>query len=390
MLSTVTNELPLSQAAQLYSIGQEKALGQELLPFMDNYDYLHALEQEARLLVVMSYIHVSGQPISDEAVTKLKELCTLLHISEDIATSEKITEKYNKICKMNRMREDESKDSGIKLIFNDLCNKHCFNEFERNVLMIMLMLYISRDFRKILKLCDYGEEERADILKIGTLLSILCSNFRDQLSSLHAFSLDGKLISEEFIVYLSSYMKDTTNILDKKLCISERATRYIIGDSNIYHPMFAYINREKSNVRIEQVVLPARMKNDILDNMANFLKSKKEKRDFLDKFFGYGTGLVLFFHGPSGTGKTMLAHALANHFNCQIFSIDATNLRIVPESYQKMFSTLFKEASFQNAIVFFDEADDLFEQGTYLSRALLIEIEKSNCISIHWCPNVAF
>ncbi len=381
MHMAITEALPLSQAAQLYKIGQEKPPGQGILPFSDDHDYLHSLEKEASLLVVMSYVSVMGHPGNEEADTSLKELGTILQIPEDAVTSENITDTYHSLQGLNRLREAASKSKSISLAFNDLCTAHNLNEFERNVLMVLLMLYISREFRKIIKMCGYKEEERDDILQIGTIFSILCIDFRNQLSSRHSFSLDGKLVSEELIVFLSR-VKDTTNILDAKICIHERAARQIIGDNNIYHSMFGHISRERSNVRLEQVVLPDGVRDDILTHMRNFLKSKREKRDLLDQFFGYGTGLVLFFHGPSGTGKTMLAKALANHFNCQIFSLDTYNLMTMPGSWEKIFNRLFKEATLQNAIVFFDEADDLFEPKSHLSRAMLIEIEKSHCITI--------
>ena len=381
MHMAITEALAMSQAAQLYNIGQEKAPEQGIFPFTNDHDYLHSLEQEAGLLVIMSYVRVMGHPRNEEADTKLKELGTILQIPEDAVTPENITEIYHSLQGLNRLREAASKSKSLSLTFNDLCSAYNLNEFERNVLMVLLMLYISRELRKIIKICGYKEEERDDILQIGTLFSILCIDFRSQLSSRYSFSLDGKLVSEELIVFLSR-VKDTTNILDAKICIHERTARQIIGDNNIYHSMFGHISRERSNMRLEQVVLPDGIRDDILTHMQNFLKSKRQKRDFLDKFFGYGTGLVFFFHGPSGTGKTMLAKALANHFNCQIFSLDTYNLMTMPGSWEKIFNRLFKEATLQNAIVFFDEADDLFEPKSHLSRAMLIEIEKSRCITI--------
>jgi len=381
MHMAITEALPLSQAAQLYNIGQEKTPGQDILPFSDDHDYLHSLEKEARLLVVMSYVRVMGHPGNEEADTSLKELGTILQIPEDAVTPENITDTYYRLQEMNRLREAASKSKNISLIFFDLCNMHHLSEFERNVLLILLMLYISREFRRIIKLCGYGEEDRDDILRIGTTMSFLCHNFRDQLISRQSFSIDGKLVSEKLVVFIGS-VDETTNISDTRVCIHERTARYIIGDNNIYHPMFSHFSRERSNVRLEQVVLPDKIKDDILVHIGSYLTSKREKTDFLDKFFGYGTGLVFLFHGPSGTGKTMLAKALANHFNCQIFSINVYELDQIKGGWDKIFNRLFKEAALQNAIVFFDEADVLFAPNNSVTRTMLIEIEKSRCITI--------
>jgi AAA+ superfamily predicted ATPase len=99
--------------------------------------------------------------------------------------------------------------------------------------------------------------------------------------------------------------------------------------------------------------------------------------------------LALNFHGPSGTGKTMAAHALAS----------AMEKKIIPASYAEIESKyvgdgpknvkkLFRFASESNAVLFIDEADSLLsrrltniehgsEQSLNSMRSqLLIEIEK--------------
>jgi SpoVK/Ycf46/Vps4 family AAA+-type ATPase len=43
---------------------------------------------------------------------------------------------------------------------------------------------------------------------------------------------------------------------------------------------------------------------------------------------------------------------------------------------------IFKEARLREGIVFFDECDDIFQEGDDLSRLLLIEVEKADCITI--------
>lgn len=381
MQTAITDTVHALQAAQLYTIGNEKASAQVIMPFRDDHDHLQALELEANMLIASSYFRSTGYSKTESEDNKVRDICSVLQLSEEDIDPDRMTERMNSLQEKNRMREAVSAGGGINLMFNELCSMHGLCEFERKVLMILLMLYSNKGFRKIIELCGYEEERREDSLGIGTLISIVCNDFRDQLSSRFYFSLDGKLVSEELIVFLG-YIDDKTNILDERVCIHERTARYLIGDNNIYNTMFTYICRERSNVRLEQVVMPDRIKEDILVHMGNFLKKKQEKKNFLDEFFGYGTGLVFFFHGSSGTGKTMLAKGLANHFHCQIFSLSAKNLNNIPGSYEEIFGTLFREASLQNGMVFFDEADDLFEPDSFISRAMLIEIEKSRCITI--------
>ena len=194
--------------------------------------------------------------------------------------------------------------------------------------------------------------------------------------------MDGRLIREEILVF-QGYLDNTTNILDETVCLHERIVRFLIGDNNLYHSTFNYIKREKVHIRLDQVILPDAIKEEVVGHVSSFFAGKRgEGSRKLDDFYGYGTGMAFLFYGPSGTGKTMLAQALASHFDRQIFALKAVDMNRIPESYEDILATVFREASLHEGIVFFDESDDIFANDTSASRALLVELEKSRCITI--------
>jgi len=68
-----------------------------------------------------------------------------------------------------------------------------------------------------------------------------------------------------------------------------------------------------------QVILPKEQKSLILDTVSNFEAYKRcRKRMGLDDAITYGAGMVMLFHGAPGTGKTMMANALANKLNKKV------------------------------------------------------------------------
>jgi SpoVK/Ycf46/Vps4 family AAA+-type ATPase len=139
----------------------------------------------------------------------------------------------------------------------------------------------------------------------------------------------------------------------------------------------------------EQIVLNAEVKKEL-----EYAIQFEGVRDFVYETWNMkridpSPKLALNFHGPSGTGKTMTAHALAS----------AMGKKIIPASYAEIESKyvgegpknvkkLFHFASENNTVLFIDEADSLLsrrltniehgsEQSLNSMRSqLLIEIEK--------------
>ncbi len=78
---------------------------------------------------------------------------------------------------------------------------------------------------------------------------------------------------------------------------------------------------------LEDVVLPEEQKQAVMDAVLHFERFKEVRREVgMDAKLAYGLGMALLFHGESGTGKTMLANAMAAALGKRILLINFPTL----------------------------------------------------------------
>lgn len=163
----------------------------------------------------------------------------------------------------------------------------------------------------------------------------------------------------------------------------------LVEGSSLYTP----------NVTLDQVVLASTTKQLILDTISGM---KKFRKLIVKLGFGastsaqttnyVGNGIVILFHGISGTGKTMMANAIANHLQRKVLLVNYTRLfganggNSRDSDCEELLLLAFREAKIQNAIVFFDECEALFEsrdlRGNRSVNLVLNAIEKYDDLMI--------
>lgn len=84
----------------------------------------------------------------------------------------------------------------------------------------------------------------------------------------------------------------------------------------------------------------------------------------------YGGGVTVLFAGPPGTGKTMAAQVIANELHMELYKIDLSQVidKYVGET-EKNIRMIFTQAKKSSSILFFDEADSIFNRRMEASNA---------------------
>ena len=90
----------------------------------------------------------------------------------------------------------------------------------------------------------------------------------------------------------------------------------------------------------------------------------------LGAVMGKRRSMTVLFKGPSGTGKSMAAGALANELGLPLFHVDLAGMvsKYIGET-EKNLDRLFEAAASADVVLFFDEADAIFGERTEIQDA---------------------
>jgi hypothetical protein len=237
------------------------------------------------------------------------------------------------------------------------------NAFERDVLLYLSAAHADASLRRRIGSPD-----------VDDLLALLgADDIRRQVEGRAAFYRNATLIKEG-IIEIDLFKNDLGR---SDVLIDPRMLDHLLGlDSEAMHLAGSHLY--EPDVRLKDVAISADLQERVVRTVEHFEAFQRVRRRLgLDDRLPYGRGLVLLFHGPSGTGKTMLANALARHVRRRLMLVNAGPSFF--ESPDRKLRYLIREARLQNAVLFFDECEGFFKER---DAELLTEIERHDGLII--------
>eukprot|EP01064_Diplonema_japonicum_P025201 TRINITY_DN3625_c1_g3_i1.p1 TRINITY_DN3625_c1_g3~~TRINITY_DN3625_c1_g3_i1.p1 ORF type:complete len:921 (+),score=214.48 TRINITY_DN3625_c1_g3_i1:57-2765(+) len=250
-----------------------------------------------------------------------------------------------------------------------------FNDFELWTVVTLLSGIVSQDVRRI------GSSIRAQGtvgFDVGTLLGVHCiGSLRSQMENRKSFHKQSPLVTSGIVSVSDRRMIGGNDLMDCVVEIDRRMLDYFVGLDTKFSDIIDAANLYTPKVDLSSVILPEAMKKSITDTVENHEAALQFRQDigFHDATGGYGTGVILLFHGPPGTGKTMMANALAKQLEKRLLLVTVPMFGDCPPETMRQ---VFREASIQNALVFFDECDAMLEtrDNSKAVTLLLTELER--------------
>jgi ATPase family associated with various cellular activities (AAA) len=141
---------------------------------------------------------------------------------------------------------------------------------------------------------------------------------------------------------------------------------------HISHDLGAIADRVERKATWSQVILPS----DIQDSLTELVGRIRHRRTVFeswgfDRVMSSARGVTALFQGGPGTGKTLVAGAIANELGVELYRIDVSRVmsKWIGETEQNL-ARLFDAAEDANAVLLFDEADSLFSKRTEVKSSV--------------------
>ena len=250
---------------------------------------------------------------------------------------------------------------------------------EKYIVLSLVGVVISQEMKRAMSGSSGGRASSVAMggnIDIGTLIGVHCTTLSEQIHARRWFYKKSSLVKTGIIHVhernrygggVAGFGGDLTactvsvdrRMLDWILGLETEIGELVEGGS-CYTPM----------VELDQVILQDETKNLLLETLCDYdAFLSMQKRAGLKTLMPTGRGLIVLFHGVPGTGKTMCANALANYLKKKILSVDLPHFS--RDLSSESFKMLFREAKLQNAVIFLDECEPMFESRDRKSNGMV-------------------
>eukprot|EP01065_Artemidia_motanka_P032128 TRINITY_DN39178_c0_g1_i1.p1 TRINITY_DN39178_c0_g1~~TRINITY_DN39178_c0_g1_i1.p1 ORF type:complete len:1090 (+),score=351.82 TRINITY_DN39178_c0_g1_i1:50-3319(+) len=275
-------------------------------------------------------------------------------------------------------RMQRTRAAGLKLPqMEELQRQRGYTNFEKMVMLLLVGNIMSHDILIAAngKYVMRGEAQRE--CTVGYVLYVLCEALEERISRRCVFYKTAALLRDGLLT-VTSRSCGAGDLMECTVDIDKRMVDKLMGLQTELHEVVEGSHLYAPKIGLDNVVLQKDRKDQIMSTITNYDAFQRcKKRVGLDDIVSYGNGLTMLFYGPSGTGKTMLANAIAHQMGRKVLLVSLQQVRSSGRS-PELLRFVFREAKLNDAVIFFDECDAIFEsrERNEVITSLLQELEK--------------
>ena len=259
------------------------------------------------------------------------------------------------------------------LALDGLCATFGLDPFERTTLLLAAAPCFSSHFDDLFS--EMGGEELGYGLTVQHVLTFVEASFVERIERRAAFGRRSRLVGNDLLgTHVLGRQRAPKDLLQTDLVLGQITFGHLLGRPELAEELMEFSSVEEPRASLEQVVLAGEDRDRVLSVVERHGRYLELRRRWgFDSVIRYGRGALMLFHGRPGTGKTMMAHAVAGRLGKRVLTVDVPTF-LESQEAARFLPRLFREARLQNALLLFDECEVLFgsrRQGNLLMTALL-------------------
>jgi SpoVK/Ycf46/Vps4 family AAA+-type ATPase len=197
-------------------------------------------------------------------------------------------------------------------------------------------------------------------LDVGLAVQVQRDGVAERLRARTRFEPDAPLLRHRLIALDRARPEARDNVNACEIKLPPRVARVLLG-SDPTAGAATYAHLTTPDVALDSVVLPDDARAELEQLIAAQPGLGKRLQEWgYDALLPSGRAVVVLFTGGPGTGKTMLANALAARLGKKLLAIDGPRLAEAGRALETELDELFVEARLADAVVLFDACESLF------------------------------
>jgi len=268
----------------------------------------------------------------------------------------------------------EAQRSGWSFPLDDLIRSFELDPVERQILELALMPHLDLTFRR--RLARFNNNILLDFVDVDLALMLLFSTRTERLQARRYFAADGKLVMHKLVSLERAKEPKGDGALAQEIKVPERFADFVLCRRSIDASLRGFADLKDPAVTLADVSLPPDDMRDLRSVLRHFANPSGNAFTYSSGPFVGQRGLAVALVGPPGTGKSMLAGAIAHELRRPVINIDSATLAGDNRSFVTIIADVFTEARVQGAVLVFDRCESVVSKGSAKLAPILSQLER--------------
>ena len=250
--------------------------------------------------------------------------------------------------------------------FLQMVREFGLNRFEADVVFFALAPTLDAGFRQ--KIIAIHQNFALSATDVGLALDLFSAGFAEKVANRRSF-LPSAPLQANHLCELQPKMGAESELQEMAIRLPARIVAHIL-DQETDLSLEGFSRLIWPETTLDQVMLPDKQLRQILSVVGHYEDCLALKKSWqFEEIGGGGRNIILLFSGPSGTGKTLMSKAIANHLKRPLLLVDAHELR-ANRGLEDNLDILLREARLRRAVLLFDDCELIFAARSEGNRDL--------------------